>query len=150
MIALKSPLKLLSQIVIVLFILTTVAIFFASKVPVKKEVIIVYQTAEPEAILATLIPKGTQTTRAITLTPKLTPTLLSRVAVHNQITDCWMIIDNKIYNLTSYFGLHPGGNAALSKYCGKDGSIAFKSKDKNPVSEHSITAKKLLTEFEVR
>ena len=47
------------------------------------------------------------------------------VAEHNTIGNCWTIIENEVYNLTSFISNHPGGLAAISKLCGKDGSEIF-------------------------
>lgn len=46
------------------------------------------------------------------------------VAKHSTKEDCWTIIDNTIYNLTSYIPRHPGGSEILEA-CGKDGSSLF-------------------------
>ncbi len=47
------------------------------------------------------------------------------VATHNTAGDCWTVVDGTVYNLTSYIASHPGGAAALTNLCGKDGSAAF-------------------------
>ncbi len=47
------------------------------------------------------------------------------IAKHNSIGDCWLIIDNKIYNVASYLSAHPGGAGAITPYCGKEASQAF-------------------------
>ena len=44
---------------------------------------------------------------------------------HNSASDCWMIVDNGIYDVTSYIPSHPGGAGAIVSYCGKDGTEAF-------------------------
>lgn len=51
----------------------------------------------------------------------------AEISKHNNPADCWMIYSGKVYNITSYFGQHPGGDGALSSYCGKDGTVAFNS-----------------------
>lgn len=151
MISIKRPLRLLSQVAIVLFVLTAIGVTITSRIPAKVETIVVYQTEEPKPTEEPVLPQSTAVARtAKPATPKPTESILSKVASHNRDTDCWMVIDNKIYNLTTYFGLHPGGNAELSKYCGKDGSEGFHSKDRAPARDHSETAKKLLPQFEVK
>jgi cytochrome b involved in lipid metabolism len=47
------------------------------------------------------------------------------VAAHKTGSDCWSIINKKVYNLTSYVSNHPGGTAVISAICGKDGTSAF-------------------------
>lgn len=45
---------------------------------------------------------------------------------HNTISDCWGIINGKVYSMTHYFDFHPGGVDILFKHCaGKDGTRAF-------------------------
>lgn len=45
-------------------------------------------------------------------------------ALHNMAGDCWMIIDGKVYNVTSFISQHPGGSAIIP-FCGQDASQAF-------------------------
>lgn len=76
--------------------------------------------------------------------PVATPsTLLSmqEVGRHNTTADCWMIIDGKVYNVTSYIPRHPGGAGAIRPYCGKDGTAAFKG------LPHSVKAEQLLAAY---
>ena len=42
------------------------------------------------------------------------------VATHNTSSDCWAIIDGKVYDLTKWEDEHPGGKAAILRSCGKD------------------------------
>jgi len=44
------------------------------------------------------------------------------VAKHNTKDDCWMIIKGHVYDVTPYFAYHPGGERALLKFAGKDGT----------------------------
>ncbi|MEQ1579542.1 MAG: cytochrome b5 domain-containing protein [Steroidobacteraceae bacterium] len=47
------------------------------------------------------------------------------VALHATAADCWMILNsNKVYNLSAFISLHPGGSG-MASYCGKDGTQAF-------------------------
>ncbi|XP_038890467.1 cytochrome B5-like protein [Benincasa hispida] len=46
------------------------------------------------------------------------------VSVHNKRTDCWVIIKNKVYNVTSYVEEHPGGDAILT-HAGDDSTEGF-------------------------
>jgi cytochrome b involved in lipid metabolism/uncharacterized membrane protein len=76
------------------------------------------------------------TTPKPTTTPTPTPTKTTpkptgksytkaQVATHKAGSDCWSIINNKVYNLTSYVSSHPGGTAVIGAICGKDGTSAF-------------------------
>ncbi len=48
----------------------------------------------------------------------------AQVALHATATDCWTIIDNSVYNLTSFIGSHEGGDNILSA-CGVDATNYF-------------------------
>jgi cytochrome b involved in lipid metabolism len=54
---------------------------------------------------------------------------MAELAKHNTIGDCWLLISNKIYNVTSYLSAHPGGAGTISPYCGKEATVAFQTKD---------------------
>jgi len=38
--------------------------------------------------------------------PKYT---FEEVAIHNTIRDCWLVINNKVYDFSGYADCHPGG-----------------------------------------
>eukprot|EP00252_Welwitschia_mirabilis_P013000 TRINITY_DN28733_c0_g1_i1.p1 TRINITY_DN28733_c0_g1~~TRINITY_DN28733_c0_g1_i1.p1 ORF type:complete len:128 (+),score=17.76 TRINITY_DN28733_c0_g1_i1:64-447(+) len=46
------------------------------------------------------------------------------VAQHNKRTDCWIIIKDKVYDVTSYVDEHPGGDAILA-HAGGDSTEGF-------------------------
>ncbi|XP_015972566.1 cytochrome B5-like protein [Arachis duranensis] len=48
----------------------------------------------------------------------------SEVSTHNKRTDCWIIIKNKVYDVTSYVEEHPGGDAILA-HAGDDSTEGF-------------------------
>lgn len=52
------------------------------------------------------------------------------VAKHNSEQDCWLVIDNKVYDVTSFIPVHPGGKEILEG-CGKDATSLFQGE-----SEH--------------
>ncbi|KAJ2607523.1 hypothetical protein H4S08_004800 [Coemansia sp. RSA 1365] len=55
------------------------------------------------------------------------PLLLTpdEVAKHNKKDDCWIVINNKVFNITRYLDFHPGGRAQLMRVAGKDGTALF-------------------------
>jgi cytochrome b involved in lipid metabolism len=73
----------------------------------------------------------------------------SLVLTHNQQSDCWYIIDNNVYNITAYFGKHPGGNSVMAPYCGKDATNAFATMGKSRGKSHSSYAKQLLASYKI-
>ncbi|RDX54486.1 hypothetical protein OH76DRAFT_1461500 [Lentinus brumalis] len=44
---------------------------------------------------------------------------LEEIAKHNNKDDAWIIIENKVYDVTSVLGWHPGGANAILPYAGK-------------------------------
>lgn len=50
---------------------------------------------------------------------------VAEVALNNTRSSCWTIISGSVYNITSYIASHPGGVAAISQLCGKDGTLIF-------------------------
>jgi len=69
--------------------------------------------------------------------------------LHDRADDCWMAIGNKVYDLTKYLNIHPGGPGTLIPYCGKDATAAFQTKDANPAKPHSQFAESLLDQYYV-
>jgi cytochrome b involved in lipid metabolism len=49
----------------------------------------------------------------------------AEVAKHNSATNCWSVVNGKVYDLTSYVSSHPGGSSVIKAICGKDGTAAF-------------------------
>jgi cytochrome b involved in lipid metabolism len=74
-------------------------------------------------------------------TPKKSSFSMSDVAKHNSENDCWIVIDGKVYDVTSYIESHPGGKV-MANFCGQDGSLAFATKGKN--KPHSPAAYEIL------
>ncbi|XP_021900111.1 cytochrome B5-like protein [Carica papaya] len=48
----------------------------------------------------------------------------AEVALHNKRTDCWIIIKDRVYDVTSYVEEHPGGDAILN-HAGDDSTEGF-------------------------
>jgi len=47
------------------------------------------------------------------------------VARHNKADDCWVTLNGKVYDVTSFLPDHPGGKKAILVYAGKDASEEF-------------------------
>ena len=63
------------------------------------------------------------------------------VALHNSEFDCWLIIKNRVYNITDYLNKHIGGKILLLHYGGKDATIEFNRLN------HTNKAKKILENY---
>ncbi|KAH9915155.1 fumarate reductase [Epithele typhae] len=47
------------------------------------------------------------------------------VAKHNKKDDCWVIIDDKVLDVTGFLADHPGGEKAILLYAGRDATEEF-------------------------
>ncbi len=72
---------------------------------------------------------------------------LTDVEKHSTLKDCWVIINNKVYDITQYIPKYPSKPDIFLKYCGKNADTGWETKDKN--RKHSPNAKKLLDSYEV-
>ncbi|KAF8898601.1 FMN-dependent dehydrogenase-domain-containing protein [Infundibulicybe gibba] len=68
---------------------------------------------------------------------------LEQVAEHNSTNSCWVIIQNKVYDVTDFLSEHPGGAQIILKYAGRDATPAYEpihppdALDRNlPLSKH--------------
>ncbi len=39
---------------------------------------------------------------------------------HFSKTDCWVSFDKKVYDVTTYLSIHPGGSGKLARFCSKE------------------------------
>lgn len=77
---------------------------------------------------------------------------MEEIAKHNNKNDCWMLISGNVYNITSFFGSHPGGNRVMEKTCGTDATDAYLTKDPNANTttggqDHSARAREMLKDY---
>ena len=72
---------------------------------------------------------------------------LSEVATHNSQSDCFQVINNKVYDLTNYMSQHPGGAEEIIAYCGKEATAAYDSIRRG--RGHSSNADSLLADLYV-
>lgn len=91
------------------------------------------QTPTP-TLSPSLTPTPTPTptsTVVVTPTPSPTPSSTIRsftaaeVATRNSERSCWSIINNDVYDLTNWIRQHPGGDRAILRICGVDGTSRF-------------------------
>jgi cytochrome b involved in lipid metabolism len=71
---------------------------------------------------------------------------LAEISKHNTLSDCWMIIDQKVYDITSYSSSHPGGTGEIDLGCGKDATSLYDTKG-GKGNTHSSYANSLLVDY---
>ncbi|MCX6723989.1 MAG: cytochrome b5-like heme/steroid binding domain-containing protein [Candidatus Staskawiczbacteria bacterium] len=71
----------------------------------------------------------------------------AEVAKHNSANDCWTIVSNKVYDVTSLIPIHSGGPDKIIAYCGKDATTAFNTR--NGKGPHSQKAQDALNNYYV-
>jgi cytochrome b involved in lipid metabolism len=49
----------------------------------------------------------------------------AQVAKHSSANDCYLIIDNRVYDVSSYISYHPGGARVITSRCGTEVSGIF-------------------------
>ena len=68
---------------------------------------------------------------------------LAEVSQHNTSKDCWIVIHNKVYDVTKFLEDHPGGDEVLLSSTGKDASNDFDD------IGHSTSAVAMMDEYYV-
>ena len=64
---------------------------------------------------------------------------LTEVRKHNSRNDCWIIVKNKVYDVTNFINKHPVGYQAILNYAGTDCTMHL--------SFHSNKARKILSKY---
>jgi len=66
------------------------------------------------------------------------------VEKHNKEEDGWMVVDNEVYNVSSFLKMHPGGRDIMLNYLGKDVTQQFKTDE---FHSHSTRAHRILQKY---
>lgn len=74
--------------------------------------------------------------------PSTTVLSVAEVAKHSSPSDCWFIVSNKVYNVTSFINSHPGGAMRITSNCGKDATQAYQTQGGK--GSHSSAATSML------
>ncbi|KAL7163735.1 hypothetical protein ACSBR2_039789 [Camellia fascicularis] len=76
--------------------------------------------------------------------PTLTKLYTMREASqHNTKDDCWVVIDGKVYDVSTYLDEHPGGDDVMVAATGKDATDEFED------AGHSKSARELMETFRI-
>ncbi|KAF8793022.1 uncharacterized protein LOC129968152 [Argiope bruennichi] len=63
---------------------------------------------------------------------------LSEVAVHCNRNDCWIVVEDYVYDVTSFLDSHPGGFDVLMEHAGRDATVAFYGAGHLPNTENLL------------
>lgn len=74
-----------------------------------------------------------------------TPLTMAEVARHDQPSDCWLVLDGTVYDVTGFVAAHPGSDAIV-RGCGKDATWFFTHRD-GEAGDHSASARAMLDAF---
>merc|ERR1712050_5930 len=50
---------------------------------------------------------------------------MAEVAKHTTKTDCWVVLNGRVLNVTNFLPNHPGGELAILTFAGKDATAEF-------------------------
>ncbi|KAG7230459.1 hypothetical protein INR49_024568 [Caranx melampygus] len=68
---------------------------------------------------------------------------LEQIRLHNMSNDTWLIIHDKVYDITSFLEEHPGGEEVLLEQAGADATESFEDVG------HSTDAREMLEQYYV-
>lgn len=152
----KNILNFLTRLSIINFIFLLIAIVFINyyKSPLTNLNLSnkTQQILDPKTSINLQKATTTSTSQAPKISNQPTPiqksqNLFSELAMHNIKNDCWIVYSGHIYGITPFFGSHPGGDEIMLKYCGRDATAAFDSKEQSPPNPHSGNAVNLLSQY---
>ncbi|EXJ63536.1 L-lactate dehydrogenase (cytochrome) [Cladophialophora psammophila CBS 110553] len=50
---------------------------------------------------------------------------VAEISSHSADTDCWIVVDNQVWDITKFAPEHPGGPGIIYKYAGRDATQAY-------------------------
>ena len=65
---------------------------------------------------------------------------------HNTKEDCWLIIKGRVYNVTEFLSIHPGGSSIVVSVGGQDATEYFDELHKPEILEE-VGSKYIIGEF---
>ena len=75
--------------------------------------------------------RGSKKHRMSFALPSIKKYTYAEVAAHATPASTWIIIDGRVYDVTGFASMHPGGVLPLRQYAGGDASDAFRAMAKH-------------------
>ena len=72
---------------------------------------------------------------------------VEEISKHNSTADCWLLIDEDVFDVTEWIPLHPGGAVIILQNCGKDATELFETRPMGSGTPHSENAETILGEY---
>lgn len=68
---------------------------------------------------------------------------MAEISKHDKEDDCWIVLYDEVYNLTSFLKDHPGGKESILLYGGKDATEQFEMLHQKSILAQLPAASKL-------
>ncbi|KAK2873233.1 hypothetical protein FQN49_002506 [Arthroderma sp. PD_2] len=65
------------------------------------------------------------------------------IAKHNTASDCWVVVENQVWDITDFIHEHPGGPSIILKYAGRDATTAYSAVHSPDIIREGLPADKL-------
>ncbi|XP_055836433.1 uncharacterized protein LOC129905084 [Episyrphus balteatus] len=63
---------------------------------------------------------------------------LQEVANHDHIHDCWIVLYDRVYDVTKFLYSHPGGEDVILDHAGRDATLAFHGTGHSKAATHML------------
>lgn len=71
---------------------------------------------------------------------------MNDLSLHANSSDCWLLIDGLVYDVTNFVNGHPGGES-ITQGCGLDATELFETRPMGSGTAHSGRARTLLNTY---
>jgi len=65
---------------------------------------------------------------------------VSEISAHNKDTDCWIVVDGQVWDITKFAPEHPGGPGIIYKYAGRDASKKYNETHSPAIIKNNLPA----------
>lgn len=79
----------------------------------------------PGDLLSSLSKPSTPTVNNTQNIPAVDLLTLEKIATHNTASDCYLVVNSSVYNVTPFIDKHPGGRERIIAMCGQQATEIF-------------------------